>query len=120
MLKSKRPLALFFASIGLTFGLLMTQGGMVSTAQGTMGTEQAFQACDDAFANDSTACQMNPEYDSQAVYDYNNCLFAIREEPDFCAIARDRAYQCQYTYDPLTDFIGYMNCTTASGVQYCE
>ena len=120
MSKSKRPLVLFFASIGLTFGLLITHGGMISTAQGIEETAAAFQACDDAFEFDSTACQMNPECDSQAVYDYNNCLFAIREEPDFCVIARGRAQGCQYTYDPLTDFIGYMNCTTASGVQYCE
>jgi hypothetical protein len=106
--------------MGLTIGALFTQGAVVPAAGRTTDTFAAFQACDTSFENDSTACQMDPECDSQAVHDYSNCLGDIREAPDFCVIARQRANQCQYTYDPMTEFAEYSACTTASGVQYCE
>jgi len=84
--------------------------------------EEQMDLCDRQYELDKMGCVGSSDAFCQinASNDHYACMGSIPASPDFCSAARQRAYNCQLQFDPLTDFINYSDCTTRSGVQFCE
>jgi hypothetical protein len=103
--------------------LFMFAAALCVPGKAYTSAEEDIDLCDRQYELQSLGCMNDPypaSCNATAADTHYMCMGSIPASPDFCSAARARAYNCQFQFDPLTDFINYSECTTMSGVQFCE